>query len=624
MRLTPKHQTRWIRLAVGSALVALVAAACIPQPPPPVEPPEPPEGDICHSMSIGTCALPFPSNEWTVPDASSPTRIRLAVPDGIVPDAVMAELPASFTPTELFNSDDGFSAAGPVVFELPTSLKRATLPDDGGNAVVVYDLTTGERADVRVHEYQDAANRGRHGTIVQAWSRTHWEWGHTYVAAVTTQLGKQAGGTFDPAPAGSGDAAGRSFLAGKGFDADDLVSLTTFTVRSEADATDDIDAMAAEVRAQEHPVRSVKALPNFLGLPGVSTVVTGQVRTTDFRNSEGQVRFEPGDTGKTNWVDFTMTVPSKRLDGGSPVAIYGHGLGIFKESLIVVAGQNAHRGVATISIDQPNHGSRQGPDGGYIFELTRPSEVDRLTGIIEQSPLDHLSLMLALPELADLDVAPFNLFDPLAADGVADLETGRVLYEGTSLGGVLGTAFVSIAPELEGAAVQVAGVGITSILSGSIFWEIGINSAGVGFKGVVPRSATAGEAAVLTASVQHELDDADAINLVERIPENGTPMLDLYAMGDGLVPNYSSEAFARLAQLPQYDRVLKPIPGVPHAGPTLPADGTGIWQIDTGNVPQFPGGLSVISDLLEHVSFVQNRANAQLTTWIDDRLAATP
>jgi len=575
-------------------------------------------------MSIGTCALPFPSDEWTVPDATSSTGVRLAVPDGIIPDEVLAELPESFTPAELFNGDDGFSAAGPVVFELPTSLKKATLPDDGGNAVVVYDLTTGERAEVRVNESPDADDRGRHGTIVQAWSRTHWEWGHTYVAAVTTQLGKQAGGTYAPAPAGSGDPAGRSFLAGKGFGDDDVVSLTTFTVRSEADATGAIDAMAAEVRAQDHPVRNVKALPNFLGIPGVSTIVTGQVRSTDFRNGEGQVRYEPGDTGKANWLDFTMTVPSKRLADGSPVAIYGHGLAVFKESMIVVADKNARRGVATIGIDQPNHGSRQGLDGGYIFELTKPSEVDRVSGVVEQSPLDHLSLLLAIPELADLDVAPFNLWDPLAADGVPDLDTGRVFYEGTSMGGAVGSAFVAIAPELEGAALQVAGVGVMSIITGSVFWDIGFNASGTGFRGLLPASATAGEAAVLTAAVQHELDDADAVNLVERIPGNGTPLLNLYAMGDGLLPNYASEAFARLAQLPQYDRVFRSIPGVPHAGPTLPADGTGTWQIDTSGIPQFPGGLSAISDLLEHLAFVQDSANAQLTTWIDDRLAATP
>ncbi len=307
------------------------------------------------------------------------------------------------------------------------------------------------------------------------------------------------------------------------------------------------------------------------------------------------------------------------------MAIYGHGLGIFKESMIVVAGQNAYRGITTIGIDQPNHGSRQGTDGGYIFQLVKPSQVDRLTGIIAQSPLDHLSLLLAVEnELGDLDVAPFNLFDPLDADGVADLDTDRILYEGTSLGGVLGMSFVSIAPELDGAGVHVAGVGITSILSGSIFWEIGLNATGTGFRGVIPTGATAGEAAMLAAAVQHEVDQGDAINFVERIPEMGTPTLNLYAIGDGLVPNYSSEAFASLAELPLYDRVLDPIPFIPHAGPTLPADGTGLWQIDTSNVPQFPGGLSAISDLLEHVQFIQNRATAQYNTWLDQRLADAP
>ncbi len=288
--------------------------------------------------------------------------------------------------------------------------------------------------------------------------------------------------------------------------------------------------------------------------------------------------------------------------------------------MLLVVAQNATRGIATISIDQPNHGSRSAAEGGYVFELVHPDDVDTLSGVIGQSPLDHVALLRAVQtSLADVDASPWNPFDPWRANGLPDLDPDRIFYEGTSMGGFLGLAFAGLAPELDGVGIHVGGVGIMSDLSESLFWDVGFNSRGIGFRGVIPEDASAGEAAAMTASVQHALDTGDAVNLVDRL--RSTPTLLVYAIDDGAVINAASEAFAALAGLPLYGRILDPVPFLGVA-PALPADGSGAWQIDTSSIPYLPGELGTIDGLLRHVAFLQEQAVWQFNAWLEQRLAA--
>ncbi|MCZ7527283.1 MAG: hypothetical protein M5U14_13425 [Acidimicrobiia bacterium] len=551
--------------------------------------------------------------------------------DGVIPEAVLAELPPSSRPSAVYTGHDGFSPLGPILFEVDRAPDPASLPADGGATLRVFDVTAGVEVPIRAEISEEAARRGGH--VVVAWPRTRFEFGHRYVAALTDRLVPLGGGAYRPSPGFAEAIRGglsplglrygllRLYLAWRGIRAADLVSATYFTVRSEADATDPLRSMAATAYARPHPVRDVRALPNLFGIFGasVSTIVVGEVQVTDFRDARGEIHHRAGDQGTPRWLDFLLTVPRSAAHRPAPVAVYGHGITMVKETMIVVTEANAARGVATIAIDQPNHGSRAASEGGLIQELARPEHVGRLQSIIIQSSIDQVSVLRAVEtSLADLDVVNPRPWSVGVPDGRADLDPGRVLYEGTSMGGVLGSAFTAVAPTVEGSAFQVTGAGIMNILTHSRVWED--LAPGVGFRDAVPQTANGAEALALVAGLQFAIDGGDGLTVAHRYrrpyPATGAKsVLVLYGVGDGVVFNPSSEALAAVAGLPLLERSVYPIPGLPVV-PELPADGSAVYQIDTSGIP------GPLRPSLAHISFLGREPMRVLGEWLDHVLEA--
>lgn len=58
-----------------------------------------------HPLAVQTCAAPFPSDLWTVPDAASPTGRRTVVPDDLLRPELLAQLPArdGMVPSAIFD-----------------------------------------------------------------------------------------------------------------------------------------------------------------------------------------------------------------------------------------------------------------------------------------------------------------------------------------------------------------------------------------------------------------------------------------------------------------------------------------------------------------------------------------
>jgi hypothetical protein len=120
-------------------------------------------------------------------------------------------------------------------------------------------------------------------------------------------------------------------------------------------------------------VRDVTVTPSFL--PHIRAIVKGQVRLTDFRTADGEIDLAGPGTARPNWVDFEVFYPDVPMRaGGAPVVLYGHGIGIVKETALLVALDNAERGWATVSIDQPNHGAR-GDAEGFLLDLIEPKSL---------------------------------------------------------------------------------------------------------------------------------------------------------------------------------------------------------------------------------------------------------
>jgi hypothetical protein len=392
---------------------------------------------------------------------------------------------------------------------------------------------------------------------------------------------------------------------------DEVVQATRFTVRSAADATRAVDRMAGVVRAADHPVRNLEVGPPLLA-EHASAVVRGEVLVSDFRDADGVLR--PDQPPRPSWERFILVVPTTPAGpDGAPVVVYGHGLTISKESLLLVASDNASRGLATISIDVPNHGERQADEGGYLTDLANPAGFGRLAAMPAQGVVDHLALIEAITDhLAGVDLGPWRFGAP-AGDGVADLDTSRLLYQVTSMGGVLGASVMALAPELSAGYLQVPGTGIADIIFHSMLW--------IAFVGVLPTGAEAGDSAALMGTATMLLDTVDNVNLLHRLREDGRPVFVQYGIGDQIVPSVNTERMASLLQLPLGGPRLEPFRTVlampAQVDDVVPQDGWGLQQVDFSEL----GG----DDLLPfagHVSFLDPDATASLREWLDQRLRA--
>lgn len=617
-----------LRIAAATLAATSVVAGCALTVPVGGPLPDAPPDDPCPAGSVRSCALPFPSDEFTVEDPTSSTGRRPHLPDGALPERVLDRLGPGADPGAALDGADGWASLTPVIFELDRPIVPGSVPSDGGDVVAVYDTATGERVPIRVSVPVDAARHGAPDTIVMAWPALRFEPSRTYVARLTDQVRARGGGTPGRAPRLSdatldgpvrseADRLRRDLAAVEGDRWDSVLSATRFTVRSAADATSQLDRMADAVRAVDHPVRRLRVHPPFFVGAPASAVVTGEVRITDFRDDDGVARVEHG--GRPTWVRFLLVLPETPAGpDGAPVSIYGHGLVVAKETMFGIARANAELGVATIGIDVPNHGDRQAGQGGYLLDLTTPARFGRLASMPLQGVVDQLSLLLAVRDHLSTEdfVPPSAPFAPEAPP--VRLDPTRLYYQGTSMGGVLGAAFVGLAPEIDAAFLHVPGTGIADIIMNSLLWPL--------FAGIVPRADT-GDAYALMGAATMLLDPADNVNVLDRIARDGPPVFLLYGANDGIVPNVTTDRMITLLDLPLVGRQVTGI-STPHrtfeapvgaedegGAPTLPPDGRGAVQLWPADPPELHG-------FNGHVVMALPAADRVLKDWLGGRLAA--
>lgn len=583
----------------------------------------------CHPLSVATCSLPFPSNFYTQSDSDSSTGKIVDLKGGLLSAPVESKI-ANLNSADSFHAATGFSAASPIMIELSEDFDENSLPIDGGQGVLVFDQDTGLPHPIRTKKYHYAEdNRFSDAAhIIEIFPRSRFEFGHTYTAIITNHLLTMNGNPFPAVTAmqnlidQSADWQGAQSMQTAlgqleqfGIQQDQVVSFVEFTITDEQSINEPFYTLIDKVNQQEHPVRNLKTTQ--LNIWPYAASVTGQVLLSDFRDNSGRVNFSKEVDSQPYWANFLLMIPISSKHGKSPISIYGHGVGVVKETmLITVSYINAKEGVATIAIDQPNHGSRSKQDGGNVFEILNPEKFTRLSGMVTQSSLDMSSLLIALKtSLADLDVAPSgeSWWHELWYSGginTPDIDTDNIFYEGTSMGGVLGTTFVASAKDLKGAFLQVSGVGISNILTHSILFE------SFGFENLIPENATAGEAALFIQLLQQEFDKADAINFAHYIknPIHGRSPRKLvvqYGLGDEVVFNPATEALAEIVDLPLITPSLIDIAHLRTSSQY--EEGYGLVQ----NKPLLPTK-GLLDKILSHVSFVRPSALASLKLWIEE------
>ena len=235
----------------------------------------------------------------------------------------------------------------------------------------------------------------------------------------------------------------------------------------------------------------------------------------------------------TSTIYFSLFTPATpKPAGGWPVAIIGHGFGDSREGLpFTVAGSLARQGIATLAINVVGHGG--GPlgtitvttpggavtfpsggrgvdqngdgaiDGTEGVTAVRPNSLRGSTDGLRQTITDLMQLVREVQAGIDVD-----------GDGTADLDRTRIYYAGQSFGGIYGTMFLAIEPDVHVGVPNVPGGPAIEIIRLSPFFRETLFAPAAAVRGLVnhPSGATPG------AQIIENLPLRDEATLVNTVP----------------------------------------------------------------------------------------------------------
>jgi pimeloyl-ACP methyl ester carboxylesterase len=219
--------------------------------------------------------------------------------------------------------------------------------------------------------------------------------------------------------------------------------------------------------------------------------IGGEYNLTAF-NSEPELR-------STETIPLMVTIPKgPKQSAGWPTVIYQHGITANRTTLLAVADALAGAGFAAVSIDLPLHGltgnETDGTEGFFAPNLPVPLAtgertfnldlVNNVTGLpgpdllTDPSGVHFLNIQSLLTGrdnvrqgVADLLVLNRALRTMDYDGGGPDFNTENVRFLGHSLGGIVGTIFLALEPEIDAAVLAMTGGGIAKLLDGSPRFE---------------------------------------------------------------------------------------------------------------------------------------------------------
>jgi hypothetical protein len=238
------------------------------------------------------------------------------------------------------------------------------------------------------------------------------------------------------------------------------------------------------------PLNPVPINLNLLGfVPGaMGQVAFGKYLSPDYETAEQFIPPVGTRTGTpevqgVNELFFNLYLPSgPRPAAGWPVAIFGHGSGSSKQgggpgggASLAVAASLAEQGIATIAINAVGHGfgplstltvkPSAGapvtfPEGGRGIDQDGDGIIGPSEGIAAPAPRsiidDRDGRQQTVVDLMQL-VRVIETGMDVNGDGSSDLDASRIYYVGQSLGGIYGTAFLAVEPDVRAGVLNVAG-----------------------------------------------------------------------------------------------------------------------------------------------------------------------
>jgi hypothetical protein len=569
--------------------------------------------------SPGTnCLFPFPSDHYTVPDPSTPTRLRV----NLSIESTPANQGGTHIDPEDINRSDGFSPGESIVIRVPgldspqafqntgavpvTDMDRAFDPNQ---PIVLIDAATGQRQLIWSEIDSTASSPDQTDLIIRP-GRNLIE-GHRYIVAMRNL--KDASGATIPAPPGfalyrdglqtnvSAIEQRRahfdeilSKLQGAGIDRGSLYDAWDFTVASTPNLTQRMlsirDRGLADLgdnspgdgtmqgNAPDFTVTNVTDFPTATG-HGVENIreVTGTYEVPCFlssgcSNSGGEYepggRFDLGSDGLpqpngTMTARFTCNIPRSAVTETSP--------GVFDVDHQVRPSMYGHGLFGDYTEVHTANVRQLGTDEGVLTcatDFTGMMEDDVGTAI---QALQDLSKFQPLPDglqqgflnfiyLGRLLTLPdgFSSDDAFKFSGnsVIDHDDG-LYYYGNSQGGIAGGALTAVEPDITRTVLYVPGMNYSTLLTRSVDFE--------DYSLVLyPSYPIQSERPLLLAMIQMMWDRGEPNGYANHMtgdPLPGTPahhVLIEMAYGDHQVTNVATEVEARTIGAPLRYPTLDP------------------------------------------------------------------
>jgi hypothetical protein len=565
------------------ALALLLCASCLP---PSTGLPEREPGDrtplsaSCDATSDFRCLLPWPSNVYTVADATTATGLRLNV-----------DRQGLYTRDEVgvANDADGFSRSTALLAGFD-----AALGDHEGTVRLV----------LAQHDHRD------YGSEVPLWTHVEEENGASilaanpygplepaadYVAVVTQDLSAADGAALSPSrrtqlalalvePDGDDEAEvvayhgpTRAALEAAGIDAGDVLVVWDFTTRSADDPTRPLLAMMeASANAVAEGAGTVSV--DTVTVPGDerAMIVLGSLAGLPSYLSEDDTLALDDDglpmiTGTTD-VLFRVAVPAG--EGDYRVVMYGHGTGGSHDDGSL-DNEVAVVGAAKVGFPFTGWGSDvietwfswEAMFDGVYRSSSRLAQALANASAIQQALDGVLGDALAAATLTDADG---NVLDNPAAGRRPDL--AEPVWAGGSLGGTMGLVYASAHPDIRHGVLNVPGASWTQWIHEAFNYALMETLYETTFEGRLNLLHA-------TKMAQGNWDFIDGAAFVDVWRAKGGTLLVQSSMGDEVLPNPGSHTVALVAGAVQLGEVLEPVPGiVPSDNPTLVEGGSAFTQ----------------------------------------------
>lgn len=568
----------------------------------------------CDPIVPELCGFPFPNNVFTVADPETLTGRRVTLSPAMLP---VADGGSTTTP-DVFNRRDGFSAGIALLTQLPRattqglprpdSIEGSLEPD---SPTVLLDTVTGERVAHWAELDMTTNDEERQAFMIRPVVRLEDD--RRYIVAIRGVV-DQDGAPLAPSPAfaalrdrtPSDDPAVESRrglytdifgqLEAAGVARDDLQQAWDFSTASMEDNTGWLVGMrdeTLEMMSEGGPPYTIDSVdvywssglmlrilgrmvvPLYLDQPGVGGVINLGPDGRPARNGTAEYPFE-------------VLIPETAYDEPAPVVQYGHGLFNDHRAVEWQYGVPNTYNVVLFAVDWLGMSEQDAIPTANVLATGDLAAFDTLPSRLLQAQINALLAMRMVTGNFAEDPALhhpwFGLQDPI--------DPSERYYFGVSLGGILGSVYMALSPDVERGALGVPGQSFNLLMSRSIWFAPFLTVLESFYDD--PRDIQ-----MIQSIVMLLWDRAEPTGFSRHIRDGalGTSpheVLMQVAIGDHQVTNYGSHIMARTIGLPLLTPAPRSVWGLDevtsgHTGSAMIEYDFGLPPIPLDNVPMQQG-----------------------------------